>query len=124
MGHSPVQTQLRLNNNKKNTARAATSQVSADLVLFSCLLTIYAHNVMGPRCQENTRRKHFIFPYADMVGPYCHPLHVTSADSCCLLTMLTTREGGAAASAPKRAEDVGVNDLGDGGEAMRALRRS
>ena len=29
--------------------------------------------------------------------------------------MLTTREGGAAASAPKRAEDVGVNDLGDGG---------
>ena len=35
--------------------------------------------------------------------------------------MLTTREGGAAASAPKRAEDVGVNDLGDGGAAMRAL---
>ena len=38
--------------------------------------------------------------------------------------MLTTREGGATASAPKLAEDVGVNDLGDGGEAMRALRRS
>jgi len=38
--------------------------------------------------------------------------------------MLTTREGGAAASAPKRAEDVGVNDLEDGGAAMRALRRS
>ena len=38
--------------------------------------------------------------------------------------MLTTRKGGAAASAPKRAEDVGVNDLGDGGAAMRALRRS
>ena len=38
--------------------------------------------------------------------------------------MLTTREGGAAASAPKRAEDVSVNDLGDGGAAMRALRRS
>ena len=44
--------------------------------------------------------------------------------------MLTTREGGAAASAPKRAEDdgeasdIGVNDLGDGGAAMRALRRS
>ena len=38
--------------------------------------------------------------------------------------MLTTREGGAAASAPKRAEDVGVNDLGDGGAVMRALRRS
>ena len=44
--------------------------------------------------------------------------------------MLTTREGGAAASAPKRAEDndeasdVGVNDLGDSGAAMRALRRS
>ena len=44
--------------------------------------------------------------------------------------MLTTREGGAAESAPKRAEDddeasdVGVNDLGDGGVAMRALRRS
>lgn len=44
--------------------------------------------------------------------------------------MLTTREGGAAASAPKRAEDDGeasdidVNDLGDGGAAMRALRRS
>ena len=44
--------------------------------------------------------------------------------------MLTTREGGAVASAPKRAEDdgeasdIGVNDLGDGGAAMRALRRS
>ena len=38
--------------------------------------------------------------------------------------MLTTREGGTAASAPKRTEDVGVDDLGDGGEAMRALRRS
>ena len=38
--------------------------------------------------------------------------------------MLTTQEGGAAASAPKRAEDVGVNDLGGGGAAMRALRRS
>ena len=44
--------------------------------------------------------------------------------------MLTTRESGAAASAPKRAEDdgeasgVGVNDLGDGGAAMRALRDS
>ena len=38
--------------------------------------------------------------------------------------MLTTREGGAAASAPKRAEDVGVNNLGDGGAAMCALRRS
>ena len=38
--------------------------------------------------------------------------------------MLTTREGGATASAPKRAEDVGVNDLGDGGAAMHALRRS
>ena len=48
----------------------------------------------------------------------------TSTDSCCLLTMLTTREGGTAASAPKRAEDIGVNDLGDGGAAMRALRRS
>ena len=54
----------------------------------------------------------------------------TSTDSCCLLTILTTREGDAAASAPKRAEedgeasDVGVNDLGDGGAMMRALRRS
>ena len=38
--------------------------------------------------------------------------------------MLTTREGGVAASAPNRAKDVGVNDLGDGGAAMRALRRS
>ena len=38
--------------------------------------------------------------------------------------MLKMREGGAAASAPKRAEDVGVNDLGDGGAAIRALRRS
>ena len=38
--------------------------------------------------------------------------------------MLTMRERGAAVSAPKRAEDVGVNDLGDGGAAMRALRRS
>ena len=61
----------------------------------------------------------------DMVGPYCHPLHIqSSVDSCCLLTMLTTREGGAAASAPKCAEDVGINDLGDGGAAMRALRRN
>ena len=48
----------------------------------------------------------------------------TSADSCCLLTMLTTREGGATASTPNRAEDVGVNDLGDGGAAIRVLRRS
>ena len=38
--------------------------------------------------------------------------------------MLTTREGGAAASAPKRAKDVGINDLGDGGAAMRVLRHS
>ena len=38
--------------------------------------------------------------------------------------MLTTREGGTAASAPKRAEDIGVNDLGDGGAAIRALRHS
>ena len=57
-------------------------------------------------------------------GPLLSSSPRTSADSCCLLTMLTTREGGAAASAPKRAEDVGVNDLGDGGTAMRALRRS
>ena len=64
----------------------------------------------------------------EMVGPYYHPLHVqSSADSSCLLIMLTTREGGAAASAAKHAEDngeaseVGVNDLGDGGAAMRAL---
>ena len=70
-------------------------------------------------------------PAMDMVGPYCHPLHVqSSAYSCCLLTMLTTQEGDAVASAPKRAEDdgealeVGFNDLGDGGEAMRELRRS
>ena len=38
--------------------------------------------------------------------------------------MLTMREGGAAASAPRHAEDVGVNDLGDGGAAMHALRHS
>ena len=38
--------------------------------------------------------------------------------------MLTMREGGAAASAPKRVEDVGVNDLRDGGAVMRALRRN
>ena len=38
--------------------------------------------------------------------------------------MLTTREGGAAASAPKRAENVDINDLGDDGVVMRALRRS
>ena len=44
--------------------------------------------------------------------------------------MLTTREGGAAASAPKHAaddgeaSDIGVNDLGDSGAAMRVLRRS
>ena len=70
-------------------------------------------------------------PAMDMVGPYCHPLHIqSSADSSCLLTMLTMREGNTAASTPKRAEDdgeasdVGVNDLGDGGAAMRALRHS
>ena len=34
------------------------------------------------------------------------------------------REGGAAASTPKRAEDIGVDDFGDGGAAMRALRHS
>ena len=38
--------------------------------------------------------------------------------------MLTMREGGAAVSAPKCVEDVSVNDLGDGGAAMRALRHS
>ena len=38
--------------------------------------------------------------------------------------MLTTREGGATASAPRRVEDVSVNDLGDGVAAMHALRRS
>ena len=38
--------------------------------------------------------------------------------------MLTTREGGAVASTPKRAEDVGVNDLGDDGAKMRALRHN
>ena len=44
--------------------------------------------------------------------------------------MLTTREGGSAASSPKHAEDdseasdVSINDLGDGGAAMRALKRS
>ena len=70
-------------------------------------------------------------PAMDMVGPYCHPLHIqSSADSSCLLTMLTTREGGATASAAKRAENdgealkVGVNDLGDSGAAMHALRHS
>ena len=39
-------------------------------------------------------------------------------------TMLTMQEGGATTSAPKLAEDVGVNDLGDGGAVMRALRHS
>ena len=70
-------------------------------------------------------------PAMEMVGPYCHPLHVqSSADSSCLLTRLITREGGAVASATKHAEDdgeasdVGVNNLGDGGAAMRALRCS
>ena len=44
--------------------------------------------------------------------------------------MLTTREGGAAVSTPKRADndgeasDVGVNDLGEGGATMHSLRRS
>ena len=44
--------------------------------------------------------------------------------------MLTTREGGAAANAPKcteddgEASDIGVNDLGNSGAAMHALRRS
>ena len=44
--------------------------------------------------------------------------------------MLTTRGGGTATSAPKHTEDdseaseVGVNDSGDVGAGMRALRRS
>ena len=44
--------------------------------------------------------------------------------------MLTMREGGAAASAPKHAEDdseasdVGVKDFGDDGALMCALRRN
>ena len=44
--------------------------------------------------------------------------------------MLTMREGGATASAGKHADDdgeaseVGVNDLGDGGAVMHALRRN
>ena len=44
--------------------------------------------------------------------------------------MLTTRQGGAAASVPKHAEDYGeasyvsVNDLGDGGAAMHVLRHN
>ena len=44
--------------------------------------------------------------------------------------MLTTREGSAAASAPKcvedddEASDTDINDLGDGGTVMRTLRRS
>ena len=44
--------------------------------------------------------------------------------------MLTTREGGAAASTPKHAEDDGeasdaaINDLGDGGVVMHVLRCS
>ena len=38
--------------------------------------------------------------------------------------MLTTREGGAVASTPMRAEDIDVNDLGDDGAVMHALRRS
>ena len=70
-------------------------------------------------------------PAMDMMGPYCHPLHVQSSpDSSCLLTFLSTREGGAVASASERTEDdgeasdVGVNNLGDGGMVMRALRRS
>ena len=57
-------------------------------------------------------------------GPLLSSSPRTSADSCCLLTMLTSREGDAAASALKRAEDVGVKDLGDGGAAMHALRHS
>ena len=37
--------------------------------------------------------------------------------------MLTTQEGGATED-DGEASGVGVNDLGDGGEVMRALRRS
>ena len=43
--------------------------------------------------------------------------------------MLTTREDGTTTSAPKHVEDdgeasdVGINDLGDGGAVMCALRR-
>ena len=65
-----------------------------------------------------------IFSIRGRGGPLLSSSPRTSVDSCCLLTMLTTREGGATASAPKRAEVVGVNNLGDGGAAMRALRRS
>ena len=99
------------------------SQVSADLVLFSCLLTIYAHNVVGPTCQE-TLGGSILFFHTLTWWALMSSSPRTSADSYCLLPMLTMREGGAAASAPNRAEDVGVNDLGDGGAAMRALRRS
>ena len=38
--------------------------------------------------------------------------------------MSTMRDGGVVVSAPKRTEDVGVNDLGDDAAAKRALRRS
>ena len=38
--------------------------------------------------------------------------------------MLTTREGSVAASPPKHMEDVGINDLGDGGAVMCVPRCS
>jgi hypothetical protein len=51
----------------------------------------------------------------DMVGPYCHPLHVQSSpDSSHLLTMLRTLDGGDAASAPRRVVDDG--EASDGNE--------
>ena len=79
----------------------------------SLVYWLYAHNVVGPRCQQTTRRKHFLFLYTnngvynkkwgtclrttmDMVGPYCHPLHVQSSPySSWLLTMLTMPDSSA-----------------------------
>ena len=49
---------------------------------------------------------------------------MTLVTRACPLALSTTREDGTMASTQKRAEDVGVNDLGDGGAVMRALRRS
>ena len=70
------------------------------------------------------RRKILNYATIPNSGPLLSSSPCTSVDSCCLLTMLTTQEDGAVASAPKHAEDVGVNDLGDDGAAMRALRRN
>ena len=94
---------------KNNTARAAGSRVLAAPCAVISLID-YVDSGVRPRCQETIRRNPFFscnkggtcLPTAMiLVGSHCHPHHVQSSPySSRLLTMLTTPEGGAAASEP------------------------